>query len=246
MITLDPTILILMLITLTTSTVAGVFGFGGGMLLIAALPGFLPAAALIPVHSAIQLLSNTSRAALSWRDIHWQFAAQHALGSLIGIGLVALALFNIALTYIPLMIGLYIMLNTWSGQFQRLVGKLDSFYMIGAVQTGLGLMVGAPGPLPLPLLLRRLNDQHQIVCTMAIFMTTGHILKLIIFVAAGFAFSDYWLEILMMGAAAIGGSFLGTHWRQKIDATQFEWVVKLLLTVLALLAIFRALSELST
>jgi uncharacterized membrane protein YfcA len=107
-------------------------------------------------------------------------------------------------------------------------------------------MVGAPGPLPLPLLLRRLNDQHQIVCTMAIFMTTGHILKLIIFVAAGFAFSDYWLEILMMGAAAIGGSFLGTHWRQKINATQFEWVIKLLLTVLALLAIFRALSELYT
>ncbi|NNC55636.1 MAG: sulfite exporter TauE/SafE family protein, partial [Pseudomonadales bacterium] len=100
---------VLALLALGTSTVAGVFGFGGGMLLIAALPGFLPAAALIPVHSAVQLLSNTSRAALSWRDIQWQFVAQHAVGSAIGIGLAALLVFKLSLVYIPMLIGGYIL-----------------------------------------------------------------------------------------------------------------------------------------
>ncbi|MBT8148738.1 MAG: sulfite exporter TauE/SafE family protein [Gammaproteobacteria bacterium] len=231
---------LLALLALGTSTVAGVFGFGGGMLLIAALPGFLPAAALIPVHSAVQLLSNTSRAALSWRDIQWQFVAQHAVGSAIGIGLAALLVFKLSLVYIPMLIGGYILLNTWSDRFQRLVGRIESFYLIGAVQTGLGLMVGAPGPLPMPLLLRRLNDHHQIVCTMAIFMTTGHILKLGVFIAAGFAFASYWLEIVLMGLAAIAGSYLGTFLRRKIDAKNFVWIVKVLLTLLASLAIIRA------
>ena len=170
---------------------------------------------------------------------------QHAIGSTVGIGLATVLVFNISLTYIPIIIGVYILLNTWSNHFQRLVGRIESFYLIGAVQTGLGLMVGAPGPLPMPLLLRRLDNHHQIVCTMAIFMTTGHILKLGVFIAAGFAFATYWLEILLMGGAAIAGSYLGTHWRRKIDAKKFVWIVKLLLTLLASLAIYRAVLNLA-
>jgi uncharacterized membrane protein YfcA len=186
-------------------------------------------------------MSNTSRAALAWRDIQWQFVLQHLLGSIIGVALATLLVFNVSLTLIPLMIGTYILLTTWSDRFQKLVGRFESFFLVGAVQSGLGLMVGAPGPLPMPLLLRRLNDHHQIVTTMAIFMTTGHILKLAVFITAGFAFGSYATEIILMGAAAIAGSFVGTRMRHKLNAKRFVWVVKVLLTILALLAIWRAL-----
>ncbi|MBT8138825.1 MAG: sulfite exporter TauE/SafE family protein [Gammaproteobacteria bacterium] len=240
---LDPAAIALALIAFSTSTVAGVFGFGGGMLLIASLPTFLPAAALVPVHSAVQLLSNSSRAIMAWRHIQWQFVAQHTLGSILGVALATLLVFNVSLTLIPIMIGCYILLTTWSNAFQRLVGRFESFFLIGAIQSGLGLMVGAPGPLPMPLLLRRLDNHHQIVCTMAIFMTTGHILKIIVFIGAGFAFSSYAAEIVLMGIAAIAGSLIGTRLRNKLDAKRFVWIVKVMLTLLALLAIWRALAN---
>lgn len=163
------------------------------------------------------------------------------MGSVLGVALATLLVFNVSLTLIPVMIGSYILLTTWSNRFQKLVGRFESFFLIGAVQSGLGLIVGAPGPLPMPLLLRRLDNHHQIVCTMAIFMTVGHILKIIVFIAAGFAFSAYATEIVLMGAAAIAGSLLGTRLRHKLDAKRFVWIVKVLLTILATLAIWRAL-----
>ena len=42
--------LFLGILSFLTSTVAGVVGIGGGMMLIAILPSFLPLNALIPVH----------------------------------------------------------------------------------------------------------------------------------------------------------------------------------------------------
>ncbi|WP_245539493.1 hypothetical protein [Thiofilum flexile] len=46
--------LVLMLIALGTLTLTGIMG---GMILIALMPGLLPAAAIVPVHAATQLVS---------------------------------------------------------------------------------------------------------------------------------------------------------------------------------------------
>ena len=52
-------------ISFLTSTVAGVVGIGGGMMLITILPSFLPLNALIPVHGLTQMSKcNFSRAVL--------------------------------------------------------------------------------------------------------------------------------------------------------------------------------------
>ncbi len=50
------------IISFGTSLITGVIGVGGGLLLIAILPLFLPTNALIPVHGFTQIASNVSRA----------------------------------------------------------------------------------------------------------------------------------------------------------------------------------------
>ena len=57
--------LILAVAAFLTATVSGVIGFGGGMLLIAIMPMFLPPLAVVPVHGVVQLASNASRMAFS-------------------------------------------------------------------------------------------------------------------------------------------------------------------------------------
>lgn len=77
---------------------------------------------------------------------------------------------------------------------------------------------------------------------MAAFMSVGHILKLAIFTFLGFKFAEYWQEILALAVAAYLGSLLGTRLRHKLPLKNYLWAVKLLLTVLSLLAIYRSLT----
>ena len=64
--------LLLGLLTFFTSTIAGIVGIGGGMMLIAILPAFLPLNALIPVHGLTQMSSNFSRAVFGYKDVQYE------------------------------------------------------------------------------------------------------------------------------------------------------------------------------
>ncbi len=65
--------LLLILAAFGTSVITAIAGVGGGMILIAFMPGLLPASAIIPVHAIVQLFSNGSRALFGWQNIDWGF-----------------------------------------------------------------------------------------------------------------------------------------------------------------------------
>ena len=67
-----------------TSALAGAIGMGGGVLLITAMPGLVPVAAILPIHACTQLASNLSRASFGWRHIEWRLVPPLALGALLG------------------------------------------------------------------------------------------------------------------------------------------------------------------
>lgn len=133
------------LLSFVTSLVAGVIGFGGGMLLIAILPTFLPPSLIIPIHGITQLASNSSRMLFSLKDVQWALLPQFLVGSFVGVLLFGYLLSNISMEYVPVGIGLYILLNLWSQRFSKFISRYESYYLIGMVQTGLGLIVGATG-----------------------------------------------------------------------------------------------------
>ncbi len=63
--------ILLILVASATSTLTAITGIGGGMMLIAIMPGFLPPAAIVPVHATVQLFSNSSRALFGWQFLRW-------------------------------------------------------------------------------------------------------------------------------------------------------------------------------
>ena len=93
--------LILGLITFFTSTVAGIVGVGGGMMLIVILPSFLPLNALIPIHGLTQVSSNLSRAYFGYKDIEFSVVPKFLLGSILGIVFFAGILSLISLIHVP-------------------------------------------------------------------------------------------------------------------------------------------------
>ena len=122
------------------------------MLLIALLPLYLHPSTIIPIHGITQLASNSSRMLFSIRDVQWSLLPKFLIGSLVGMVLFGVLLANISSAYIPIAIGTYILLNLWSTRFAILIKKYENYYIIGLLQTGLGLIVGATGPIAISVL----------------------------------------------------------------------------------------------
>ncbi len=226
--------LFLGIITFLTSTIAAIVGLGGGMMLIAILPSFLPINALIPVHGLTQVTSNLSRAIFGYKDVQYEVIPKFLIGSFLGIALFASILNFISLEYVPLFIGLYILLSLWSQKFNEKIKKYESYFLAGFFQTGLSMVVGATGPLSMTLLLKDYKDKDKVVATSAALMSLTHILKVFVFMYFGFVFFDYIGIIIAMVIGAITGSWAGTKLRNIIDGKKFEIILKILLTALAL------------
>ena len=226
--------LILGIISFLTSTVAGVVGIGGGMMLIAIMPSFIPLNALIPVHGLTQMSSNFSRAVFGYKDVQFEVIPKFLLGSFIGIGIFAAILNFISLQYVPLFIGTYILLSLWSEKFNEKIKRYESYFLAGFFQTGLSMVVGATGPLTMTLLLKDYQDKDKVVATGAALMSITHILKVFVFMYFGFVFFDYIGIIVAMIIGAVAGSWAGTQLRDKIEGKKFFMLLKVLLSALAI------------
>lgn len=233
--------IILGIITFFTSTVAGVVGVGGGMLLISILPLFLPLNAIIPVHGITQMSSNISRAYFGIKDVQFEVLPKFILGSIIGVSLFAVLIWKISLEYVPLFIGIYILLNLWSKKFGAYIKKYESYFIAGFFQTGLSVIVGATGPLTMTLLLKDYEDKDKVVATGAMLMSITHMSKIFVFAIFGFMFFDYIYIMAFMIVGAVAGSYFGTKIRNKIDGKKFVNILKVLLTLLAIRAIYTTL-----
>ncbi len=233
--------LLLGLLALVASLMAAIVGFGGGMMLIAVMPQFFAPSLVIPIHAVTQIASNVSRVAFSFSDVRWSFFYAFFIGSVEGICLFGLLLFNIPTHYIPLAIGIYILLKTWCQQFLRIIEKYENLYLLGFLQTGLGIVVGSTGPLALSYLANKLTDRNQIIATSAMFMTFSQVAKIPIFGMIGVSLWEHKTVVLIMVAGSVMGSWLCTKIRRKLNNERLLLAIKWLLTALAINMIARTL-----
>lgn len=206
---------------------------GGGVPLITLMPGFVPAAAIIPLHAFTQLASNGSRAAFGWRHVDLSLVAPFLLGAVAGAVLGGRAFQSLNLDYLTLLMGAVILVITWLPlPGVRGVGT-GPLVLLGFYQTGIGMLVGASGPLGAAVLARRRQERDWLVVNTAVYMTGNHLLKLIMFGAMGFAFHDYIWLLLGMTTAVIVGSWLGTRLRHYVPEINFQFWFKMMVSLLA-------------
>lgn len=202
-----------------TSALTAAFGVGGGVAMLALMGLFLPVAALIPVHGAVQLGSNSGRAWHQRAHIRAEIALPFIVGSLAGA--VAGAFFVVQLpdALLKLILGLFIIVVTWASipGFDRL-GQAG--ITIGSAVTAvITMFVGATGPLLASFFSKILpNDRKALIATHAAGMTVQHLLKIVVFGLAGFAFAA-WLPLI---AAMVGSGYLGTVYGTRLLANLSE------------------------
>ena len=223
-----------------TSFIAGIFGMGGGLILITLLPGIVPTAAIIPVHASVQWVSNVSRVVFSWRDCVWRFFTPFFLGSVLGAFLGARIFLSLSEQLVITLMALLILSFAWLPPFQFTLNIPGRFFWLGCLQTFLGSLVGATGPLGGALLLREGLPRDALVVTLALFMAVSHALKIVAYLALGFNYQPYLLLIGAMAIAVTMGSWLASYGRQWIPDVDFKRYFRWLLTALVLRMLWNA------
>jgi uncharacterized membrane protein YfcA len=226
--------LFLVPIAFFTSALAAVMGMGGGILLIALMPGLVPAPVIIPLHAATQLASNVSRAAFGWRDIDPGIIPAFLAGAVMGAWLGTGVYQSLDMHWLPALMGLLILLFTWMPLPRVTGGGQLSLILLGFYQTGLGMVAGATGPVGAAVLLRRNTARDWLVVNTASYMALNHVVRVIAFLAIGFSFAPWWKLLGAMIVAGVCGSWAGTRLRRRVPQYNFQRLFRWMVTVLAL------------
>ncbi len=213
------------------SFVTAAFGIGGGIITLAAIASLLPAAAIIPVHGAVQVGSNAGRLAVMRHHFDSSALLPFTAGALIG------ALFGGALVVelnpavLRITLGLFIL---WTIGFKPPKFLAKSAGLVGLTSSFLTMFVGGTGPFVITFIRTLGLNKLGIVATHAGFMTLQHGLKTITFATLGFAFVDWLALITAMIAAGLLGTLIGKRVLMKLNEAHFKTILNGVLIVLAL------------
>lgn len=175
-------IVLLLIVVLITSTVSGVFGMAGGLMLMGALTLAMPVSAAMVTHGAVQFVSNGWRAVLHRQHIRWEIILFYGAGSAIAAGLLALVTYSPTKAWVYLILGLVPGL-AWlpKDRFHLDAAKRWHAVACGLSVTGLNVIAGVSGPLLDVFFVRTAMTRHQIVATKAATQAFSHTVKMVFY-----------------------------------------------------------------
>ena len=229
------------------AVLSGVLGMAGGVALLGVLLFYLPPLVAIPLHGVIQLVSNGSRVVAQRRHARLDWIGWYML-PLIPAGLVGLRVAQ-ALPESALegAIGAVALLATWLPKRRGAAGGAAArprlrFLALGGCTGFLNMVVGATGILLDPFFLGLGLTRQALVGTKAACQALGHLAKVGLFGAAGFAFAEH-APLLALGAASAAlGTWVGSRLLDRLSEEGFLWLYRSVLTGLALRLLWKALA----
>lgn len=232
--------MVLGLATLATAALSAVVGMAGGITLLAVMLLFMEPLVVIPIHGAIQLVSNSSRTYIQREHVRWEIVARYAI-PLLPMGFIGLALARqIPPEGLKALIGAFVLLATWApklllfGTHPEDADPRRRFFVLGAVVGVVNIAIGATGPLIAPFFLHLGISRFALIGTKAACQAAGHLAKLVVFGLAGFVFSDHLTLLMVMIPMAVAGSWLGSRLLERVSERGFVILYKTVLTVIAL------------
>lgn len=227
--------LVLVVASFFTSALTAAFGVGGGVAMLALMGMFMPVIALIPVHGAVQLGSNTGRAWHLRAHIDRSIITPFLTGTLIGASAGAFFVVQLPDALLRIILAIFILWVLW--------GRLPGLDKIGRAGITLGsaltafltMFLGATGPL-LAALFSQLfpHDRKIFIATNAAGMAVQHLAKIMLFGFAGFAFAQWLPLIAIMIATGYLGTIYGSGLLDRFPEHRFRFWFRLVVTLLAL------------
>lgn len=217
-----------------TSALTVSAGIGGGVAMLALMGYVVPVSAIIPVHGVVQLGSNAGRMAILRNHVAWTCLAAFVIGAVPGGFAGGLAVGELSEPTLKAALGGFILLTTWM-RLPRLsaIGP-RGFALTGAITTFMTMIFGATGPFNAVVLSKAFADRLTFQATMSAVMSLQHLVKVVVFGFAGFAFAPWLPLIAAMVLTGLAGTWVGANILRKTPESRFRLIFKLCLSVLAL------------
>lgn len=237
---IDASVLLITAASFLAAFVNAAFATGGIYILLLGSVSVLPISAAVPLQSAFACSSLIARVWMFWAHINWRIVRMFVLGCLFGVYFGTLTFVSIPENTIAILLGIVLLVLTWSPTPQRSLPIKHPFFFVGIVHSFLGAIFGVGGVLQ-PLLLRTKALKMEITGTLAGCMLALDALKVTGYVGFGFSYFDYVPHIIGATLAGFPGSWLGKRVTHQISEAQFRAVFRALITLVALRLIYKGL-----
>jgi len=225
-----------------TSTLSGVFGMAGGMLLLLMLTARMPLADAMVLHGSAQLIANGMRAVLLARHVRYDLVLRY-----VGAGVLAVALCGALGIVVDVGIALILtgLVGCAEPWFARLrmpsIEEPQGVLAAGALVSGLHVTSGASGPVLDAFFARSSLARHENVATKALLQCSGHVLKIAYFalLAGGGAELGLAQGFWLIALASVLGTMLGRKILDRVDEAFFRRGTRVLVRGLGAASLIR-------
>jgi len=231
----------LVFVVFVTSTLSGVLGMAGGMILMAVLAITLPIAAAMMLHGAVQLTANGSRAWFLREHVQWTVLPWYALGAFIVLGAFTALVLVPDAGLVLVLIGLFSLGARFSSRFARLdMTNPVTAMACGIIVTTAQLLAGASGPLLDVFYLNSALSRHAVVANKALTQALGHTIK-IAYYGVVIGISDVLppVFVAIALAAALLGTRTGTRLLDHINEHRFRYWSGFIITGIAVICVLQ-------
>ena len=222
-----------------TSLLTSIFSLGGGLIMLVALAQSFSPGTLIPLHGAIQLSNNLSRTYVYKEFFKWHLIQNILIATIFG-ALVGILLFGAMPEQILIwLIAGTILFLTWAPSDNLILSLMRNDWFCGFISGFAGIFIGANGPLVTAYMRTKNLSPESLVANHGAVMIFQHSIKILLFIYFfNFSLEEYLFFILILAVTGYAGAVLGKALISSISYDSFNIVLKLLLSLLAVILVF--------
>jgi uncharacterized membrane protein YfcA len=232
--------IILVIVGIIAGLLSGSVGFGGGMIILPVITYFYGVEVAVPISTIAQLLSNLSRAAMGYKDIHWNKVGLFLLlaAPLTALGAYGFAVVSkVALTRVLCLFLIVFAIMKLAGKMKLPSNKKTA--LIGGGLTGLinGLL-GISGPISSAVFMTFGLTPVAYIASEAAAAAAMHVIKAVMYGKFDLMDWSIFLNGLYIGMAMMIGNFVAMRFIRNVDKKRYRKVIAAFLIVVSLFLMF--------
>jgi len=230
---------ILVFVSWFASTISGMAGFGGSLIILPVIAYLIGVKKAIPILTIAWLMGNFSRAAFSYKEIQWKPVALFCVGALPGAIIGSLLFVELPAKIILHVIGIFLIIIVVLRRFKALPTLSPRWLIFWGILVGfLSAVIGSAGPIGAAAFLSLNLAPVAYIASEAVTAVFMHFVKTVVYEHSSLlTFADFG-KGLVLGLAMVAGSWTSKKLIKKISLSQFGTMVDILMVLAAISLLF--------
>jgi uncharacterized membrane protein YfcA len=231
--------LLLVVVAWIASTISGVAGFGGSLLILPVFTRVVGAKRAIPILTISWLMGNLSRAAFGYRDIRWKPVLYFAAGAVPAAAAGSILFVELPAGLVMKGIGVFLLLVV-ALRHTGLNRELPASWLLpaGAVVGFLSAVIGSAGPIGAAAFLGLNLPPPAYVASEAVTAVLMHVTKTVIYGHYNLITVEDAEIGFGLGLAMVAGSWTSRKFVTRLSGPWFSRLVEALLIIVAISLMF--------